>query len=233
MLATNVERKASDLATPSAAFPLRLLIVEECLVGPHGHYLNFVSGIAAANMREGVAVTVLANCGFDPALLPGVEVVPLFRKTWMQTYSAAARPLRLLACLRHNLRNFTILWQYLGRSGEFDAVLATHANVFSLIAWKLLSVTRLRKARMLLDSLAPLWVFKYEKGELVFVPQSEVFALCLSPVQAGLGQSEVPGRCGDGARCQGARAMERHAGGRPADAPLAGPHRGGHASPGR
>lgn len=152
--------------TPRAQHPARTaLIVEENLGRTSGHYESWVDGIATAFQREGLDVTVLGSRNAH-RLAGGIPIEPWFERNYMDAYLAVPPRIapRLLAALGHNLRFFRQLRKWFtGRPG-YDLVMATHVNIFHLLAWRLVWTLfgRRKIRRLVVNSLVPMWLYEHD-----------------------------------------------------------------------
>lgn len=152
--------------TPRAQHPARTaLIVEENLGRTSGHYESWVDGIATAFQREGLDVTVLGSRNAH-RLAGGIPIEPWFERNYVDAYLAVPPRIapRLLAALGHNLRFFRQLRKWFtGRPG-YDLVMATHVNIFHLLAWRLVWTLfgRRKIRRLVVNSLVPMWLYEHD-----------------------------------------------------------------------
>jgi glycosyltransferase involved in cell wall biosynthesis len=181
--ATAAQRANSDRVSRTAPrtegvmkTPQRFLVVEECLVDERGHYAAFVGGLAAWLAARGDEVEVWAHAAVASRVIPaGVGFQAAFRENWIEALFRRTRSRRTLLLLTHNLAFFRAL-RRAGKGRSWDCVVATDANIFHLLAWRVWLALAPRRTRLALVTIRAPWLCDYGAGgEMIFKRQAWLY----------------------------------------------------------
>lgn len=130
----------------------RLLVVEEALQGPVGHWYEYVKAVVELNRAEGVEVTTAAHARIDPGMATELGALPAFRRSnWDGVYQYPQAWRRYLGVFRHNWLVFRTMSRLVDRHGPFDCLFAPTVVVHHAIGWRLLLAVKGRRiGRMVL-----------------------------------------------------------------------------------
>lgn len=118
------------------ATPARILIVEEALRSPKGHWPEYIRTIATACRNAGDEVTILAHSDASPDIVSQLQAIPLLpHSAWDGIYNSRNPLVRYSGAILHNRRLYRRLSDFLEQSEKFDCVLAPTILIHHLFAW--------------------------------------------------------------------------------------------------
>ncbi|MGF1449418.1 MAG: glycosyltransferase [Opitutales bacterium] len=148
------------------AGPRKLVIVEECLIGPAGHFFQWNKSIKRLNEARGHTVKVYAHAELTDELAQDLGAVKHFKRSWWFRGGPAKTPLhglyRFFYYTWHNWRENAAI---LKREGTADCILISTVRVHQLIAWYLLCRKHLGKDFQRLFFFVITGQGTYEKGD--------------------------------------------------------------------
>ncbi|WP_343061195.1 glycosyltransferase [Novosphingobium flavum] len=121
----------------------RLLVVEEALKDPVGHWYEYIKGVVELNRREGAEVITVAHARIDPAIAREIAAIPAFpRSNWDGVYAHPKAWRRYLGVLRHNWLVYRTMRRIVDQHGPFDCLFAPTVIVHHAWGWRLLFARR-------------------------------------------------------------------------------------------
>ena len=117
----------------------RLIVVEEVLKDPIGHWYEYVRSVAELNRAAGVEVTTVAHQAIEPGIAAELNAIPAFPQSrWDGVYSYPQAWRRYLAVLRHNWLVFRTMSRIIKAHGPVDCLFAPTVTVHHIWGWRLL-----------------------------------------------------------------------------------------------
>ena len=137
----------------------RLLVVEEVLKDPIGHWYEYVRSVAELNRAEGAEVTTVGHVAMEPGIAAELDAIAAFPQSrWDGVYAYPQAWRRYLAVFYHNWLVFRVMSRIVRDHGPFDLLFAPTVTVHHIWGWRLLlSLYGKRIGRMVL-------LFRFNEG---------------------------------------------------------------------
>jgi glycosyltransferase involved in cell wall biosynthesis len=117
----------------------RLLIAEEALKNPIGHWYEYVRAVVELNEAEGAEVLVAAHRDAMASVRTCATLYPVFDRTnWDGHYAHSKAWRRYIGIARHNWLVFRTMDRFVREHGPFDCLFAPTVVVHQLAGWRLL-----------------------------------------------------------------------------------------------
>lgn len=137
----------------------RLLVVEEVLKDPIGHWYEYVRSVAELNRAEGVEVTTVGHVAMEPGIAAELNAIAAFPQSrWDGVYAHPKAWRRYLGVIYHNWLVFRVMSRIVRDQGPFDLLFAPTVTVHHIWGWRmLLALYGKRIGRMVL-------LFRFNEG---------------------------------------------------------------------
>jgi glycosyltransferase involved in cell wall biosynthesis len=123
----------------------RLLVVEEALKDPIGHWYEYVRAVVELSRAEGAEVMSAAHARIDPAIAREISALAAFpHSNWDGVYAHPKAWRRYLGVFRHNWLVFSTMRRVVDEHGPFDCLFAPTVVVHHVWGWRLLYAFRRR-----------------------------------------------------------------------------------------
>ncbi|MFC3175200.1 glycosyltransferase [Novosphingobium bradum] len=117
----------------------RLLLVEEVLKDPIGHWYEYIKAVTELNRSEGAEVMTVAHARIDPAIATEIAAIPAFpRSSWDGDYYHPRKWRRYLGALWHNWLVYRTMARIVDAHGPFDCLFAPTVGIHQIWGWRLL-----------------------------------------------------------------------------------------------
>jgi len=121
----------------------RLLVVEEALKDPVGHWYEYIKAVVELNRAAGVEVVTAVHAEIEPAIARELAAIPAFPRTpWDGDYAKGWAPWRYFGLLRHNWLVYRTMRRIVDGHGPFDCLFAPTVAMHHLWGWRLLWARR-------------------------------------------------------------------------------------------
>lgn len=132
------KRRAADPVTQALAGK-RLLVVEEALKDPVGHWYEYVRSVEELARAEGAEVAFVGHAAIEPAIARELNAVAGFSQSrWDGVYYFPQAWRRYLGVFRHNWLVYRTMSRVLRDHGPVDCLFAPTVVVHHIWGWRLL-----------------------------------------------------------------------------------------------
>ena len=119
--------------------PKRLLVVEEVLKDPVGHWYEYVRSVIEMNRAEGVDAIAVVHAAVEPAIAREIGAIAAFeRSSWDNVYGRANALQSLIGVLRHNWLVYRTMSRIVQTRGPIDCLFAPTVWLHHVWGWRLL-----------------------------------------------------------------------------------------------
>ncbi|MGF1484558.1 MAG: glycosyltransferase [Opitutales bacterium] len=155
-----------NAAASQGSAPRKLILVEECLIGPSGHFFQWNKSVKRLNEARGYAVKVYAHGELKDDLAEELGAVKHFKHSWWFRQGPAKTPLhglyRFFHYTWHNWRENAAIVR---REGQADCIMISTVRIHQLIAWYFICRKHLGKDFQRLFFFVITGQGTYEKGD--------------------------------------------------------------------
>lgn len=159
----------------------QLLIVEEVLKDPVGHWYEYVRSVVLLNRAEGVDAISVVHAGVEPAIAQEINAIAAFpRSNWDGDYNSPSALLRWLGAIRHNWLVYRTMSRIVKERGPIDCLFAPTVWTHHIWGWRLLLARHgSRIGRMVL-------LFRFNPGSSVAGTDVPVFSRSMALLKWGM-----------------------------------------------
>ncbi len=130
----------------------RLMVVEEVLKDPVGHWYEYVRSVVEMNRAAGAAAIAVVHSAVEPDIAREINAIPAFpRSNWDNVYARGNAWQNLVGIVRHNWLVYRTMRKVVCERGSIDCLFAPTVWVHHIWGWRLLMALHGRKiGRMVL-----------------------------------------------------------------------------------